>query len=175
MLEIEVKILEIDRKKIEEKLISLGAKKLFNDDIHAIYYDFSDNSIMKSKGTFRLRKEGIKTMVTFKHYIENAEAKIREEKEVEVSDFTKMKLIIESLGLSGLLEMKKHRTTYEYDGILFELDKYKYEYEYIPEFLEIEGADIETIYKYVELLGYTKHDCKTWDALQVADYYSSCK
>ncbi len=172
MIETEIKILEIDREKIEEKLISIGAKKVFDDKIHAIYYDSPDSSLRKSRATFRLRKEGKRTVLTFKNFIENTEAKVREEKEVEVSDFDTMRTILESTGFSPWLEMKKHRTTYELQGIHFELDKYINEYEYIPEFLEIEGADIKKIHKYVEDLGFKKQDCRPWDSLQVAEYYS---
>lgn len=171
MYEIEIKILDIDREKVEEKLLSLGAIKIFDDEIHAIYYDSADNAIKKSRNTFRLRKEGKRSVLTFKGYIENTEAKVREEKEVEVADFDAMRSILESAGFSMWLEMKKHRMTYEYEGIYFEIDKYHDKYDYIPEFLEIEGKDIEKIYKYVELLGFQKDDCRPWDAIQVAEYY----
>lgn len=172
MREIEIKILEIDREEIEKKLISLGAKMVFDDEIHAIYYDSADNSIRKSRGALRLRKEGGRSVLTFKNYVENIDAKVREEKELEVSDFNTMRSILESIGFSAWLEMKKHRTTYEHEGIHFELDKYHDEYEYIPEFLEIEGTDIETIHKYVELLGFKKQQCRPWDSMQVAEYYA---
>lgn len=172
MFEIEIKILGIDRKNIEDKLISLGAKKVFDDEIYAIYYDSSDNSIRKAKGTFRLRKEGQKSVITFKSHVENIEAKVRMEKEVEVSDFDTMRAIIELIGFTAWAEMKKHRTTYEYKGVNFEFDRHLDKFGYIPEFLEIEGADIEAVYKSAELLGFTKQDCKNWDAIQVAEYYS---
>lgn len=172
MREIEIKILDIDRKKTEEKLVSLGAKKVFDGEIYAIYYDSADNSIRKSGGMLRLRKEGGKAVITFKKDIVDTEAKIREEKETVVSDFDTMRTILESAGFSAWLEMKKDRTTYELEGIHFELDKYHDKYEYIPEFLEIEGADIKTVYKSAALLGFRKEDCRPWDAIEVADYYS---
>ena len=171
MYETEIKILDINREEIEEKLLSLMAGKIFDDEIHAIYYDSGDNAIRKNRNTFRLRKEGKRSVLTFKRYIENREAKVREEKEVEVADFDAMRSILESIGFSVWFEMKKHRTTYECEGIHFELDKYHDKHDYIPEFLEIEGTDMEKIYKYVELLGFNKDDCKPWDAIQVAEYY----
>ena len=170
--EIEIKILGIDRNAIEEKLISLGAKKIFDDEIYALYYDFSDHAIKRKGCTLRLRREGEKSVFTLKKDIESAEAKIREEHEIEVSDFTEMKYLMETLGLNAWLEVTKHRTSYEFRGVHFELDAYQDAYSYIPLFLEIEGHDIETIYASAELLGFTKNDCKPWDILQVAAYYA---
>jgi len=172
MHETEIKILEIDRKEIEKKLISMGAKKVFDDEIHAIYYDFPDKSLKNANKVLRLRKEGGKSVLTCKKNLEGTEAKVMEETELEVSDFLTMKLIFELLGFTSWLEMKKHRTRYELCKVHFELDKYYGKYNYIPEFLEIEGPDVAAIYKYAELLGFTQRDCRPWDAVQIADYYS---
>ena len=172
MKEIEIKILEIDRSSLEEKLVSLGAAKVFDDEIYALYYDFPDSSIRRNGCTLRLRREGSKSVFALKKDIVSTEAKIREENEIEVSDFNGMKNLLETLGMNAWLEMKKHRTSYEIKGVRFEIDAYHDAYSYIPQFLEIEGHDIETIYVYAELLGFGKDDCKPWDILQVAAYYS---
>jgi len=170
--EIEIKILGIDRSSLVERLISFGAKKVFDDEIHALYYDFPDNSIRRKGCTLRLRREGEKSVFTLKKDLESTEAKIREEHEIEVSDFAGMKRLLETLGMNAWLDMKKHRTSYKLKGVRFEIDAYHDAYSYIPQFLEIEGHDIETIYAYAELLGFKKNDCKPWDILQVAAYYS---
>lgn len=172
MYETEIKILEIDREKVEEKLLSLGARKTFDDKIHAVYYNDNRNEIQRNQGTLRLRKEGSRSVFTFKTRVENRDAKVREEKEVSVSDFDTMKSILESIGFSPWLEMTKHRTTYEVAGVHFEFDKYLDEYGYIPEFLEIEARDVGTVLKYAELLGFAREDCKPWDAIEVARYYA---
>ena len=170
--EIEIKILGIDRENVEKRLLSLGAKKTFDDKIHAVYYDDRRRSIRAKRGTLRLRKEGRRSVFTFKAHVENGEAKVREEQEVSVSDFAAMQSILGSLGFIPWIEMKKHRTTYEIAGVHFEFDKYLGEYGYIPEFLEIEADDIGAVLKYAGLLGFTKDDCKPWDAIEVARYYS---
>ena len=172
MKEIEIKILGIDRSALEKKLVSLGAKKVFDDEIHAFYYDFPDDAIRRKGCALRLRREGKKSVFTLKKDLEGTEAKIREEHEIEVSDFTGMKHLLETLGMNAWLEVKKHRTSYEFRGVRFEIDAYHDAYSYIPQFLEIEGHDIETIYAYAELLGFKRNDCKPWDILQVAAYYS---
>ena len=172
MKEIEIKILGIDRTSLEEKLKSLGAIKVFDDEIHALYYDFPDSSIKKNSCTLRLRREGPKSVLSLKKDIENREAKVREEHEIEVSDFSGMKYMLETIGLNVWLEMKKHRTSYEFRGVHFEIDAYHDKFSYIPQFMEIEGHDVETVYAYAELLGFTRNDCKPWDIIEVAAYYS---
>lgn len=171
MHETEIKILEIDRNRLEKKLTEIGARRIFDGDIFAVYYDDRQNSIKKNKNTLRLRKEGDKAVLTFKSYVENAEAKVRGEKEVSVSDFDTMKAIIESAGFVPWLEMRKHRITYEASGVCFDIDKYLDEYNYIPEFLEIEAGDSETVFKYAEILGFNRDDCKPWDAVELAEFY----
>ncbi|MDH4230533.1 MAG: class IV adenylate cyclase [Nitrospirota bacterium] len=172
MKEIEIKILGINRTSVEEKLISLGARKVFDDEIHALYYDYRDKALRNSGCTLRLRREGSKSVLSLKKDVENREAKVREEHEIEVSDFGEMTYLLETIGLNPWLEMKKRRTSYELKGVHFEIDVYHDAYNFIPQFLEIEGHDIETIYACAELLGFSKSDCKPWDILQVASYYS---
>ena len=173
MYETEIKILDIDRKKLERKLSSLGAKKIFDDEVHALYYDNSDSSIRRQRGTFRLRREGGISVLTFKAHIDSSAAKVREETDVTVSDFDAMRSILRSIGFSPWLEMKKHRTTYALPGLHFEFDRYTGEFGFIPEFLEIEGPDVEAVYESAAALGFSKEDCRPWDAIQVAEYYSA--
>jgi predicted adenylyl cyclase CyaB len=173
MYEVEIKILEIDRLKTEGLLLAAGAKKIFDDRIHAVYYDFGDDSIREGGGTLRLRKEGGRAVLTFKRHVEDRNAKVREEQEVVVSDFLTTRFILEAIGLSTRIEMSKHRTTYELGGTHFEFDKYSDAYAYIPEFLEIESTDVETAYLQAETLGFSREECRPWDAIQVAAYYSA--
>jgi adenylate cyclase, class 2 len=171
MTEIEVKILEIDRESVEKKLITLGATKTFDDEIHAIYYDLRDNSLKNTGKALRLRKEGKRTILALKQHVENASAKERAEHEVEVCRFEDMRTVLESLGYAPWLDMQKHRTSYEFDGAHVELDHYHGQYDYIPEFLEIEGRDIETIGRCAEALGFSRDDCRPWDVAELIGYY----
>ncbi len=123
MRETEIKILEIDRDKVEKRLRTLGARKVFDGEIHALYYDDPAGSIRKRKGTLRLRKEGPKAVLTYKSHVGDRGAKIRDEKEVHVSDFGTARSILESLGFSPWLEMKKHRTSFRLRGCHFEFDR----------------------------------------------------
>jgi adenylate cyclase, class 2 len=175
MRETEIKILDIDRAEVEAKLLSLGAKKVFDGEIHALYYDDAFGSVGSRKATLRLRKEGGKAVLTCKNHVGDRGAKVREEMEVRVSNFDTARSILESLGFSVWLEMKKHRTSYKVHEAHFELDKYSGEYGYIPEFLEIEGPDVKTVHALALLLGFTRKDCKPWDAVRLAKHYARRK
>lgn len=175
MTEIEVKILEINRVQVEERLIALGAKKTFDDDIHAIYYDLQDNILRNTGKALRLRREGKKTVLTLKLQRENALAKERAEYEVEAGGFEEMQMLLEGIGYIPWLVMQKHRTSYELEDTHIELDHYCGAHGHIPEFLEIEGRDIEAIYRTAEALGFSRHDCRPWDVTELIEYYERNK
>jgi len=171
MTEIEVKILEINREEVEKKLLELGAKKTFEGELYALMFDFEGDPLIREKKTLRLRKEGEKVVFTYKDQTSDTEAKISHEVEVEVSDFEKMKEILEALGLKVVIKNRKTRTIYELNGTHFALDKYKDEWDSIPEFLEIEAEDIATIDKYASELGFSKGDYKTWNMKGLVEHY----
>jgi adenylate cyclase class 2 len=171
MKEIEVKILDIDRKKVVKKLLSLGAKKTFDGEIHGFFFDFPDSSVRKAKDTLRLRKVGDRSFLTFKKYVNNRGAKVREEFEFEVNDFSRAKKILESVGLTPWMEVRKRRTSYVIGGVHFELDKHTDLYSFVPEFLEIEAKDVSTLRRYAYLLGYGRKDLRPWTIIEVAKHY----
>ncbi len=175
MKEIEAKILEVNRPKIEEPLIALGAKKIFDGDIQTFFFDFKDHTIIKSKDVLRLRKEQNETELTYKkvHFTETS--KEAEEYSVEISDFKTMKKILENLGLFVIESMEKHRVSYKLDQARFDIDCYKGDYEFIPEFLEIEAENPESIHKYAGFLGFKPEDCLPWSTQELIQYYSSKK
>jgi len=173
MKEVEVKILNVDRPKIEDRLIALGARKYFDDEIKAKAFDFEDEKIKKDKSLIRLRLEGTKAVLTFKKKLSAKESKICEELQVDVSNFEEMKSILEQLGLKETGSLVKHRISYVLNNVKFEFDKFKEENDFVPEFLEIEANDEETLFKYVELMGFTKDDCKPWGGKKVINYYKN--
>lgn len=173
MREIEVKILEINRKEVEDKLIAMGAKKTFDGEVDSMMFDFEDDSLKNNKDDFRIRKLGSKNIITFKEFVESKDTKIREETEVEVSDFDETVRIFEALGLKCMQRFTKHRTSYSYDNVLFEFDNLEGEYGHIPEFLEIEASDEETVFKYAKKLGFEKEDCVSWGGKKMIGYYKN--
>ncbi len=171
MQEIETKIIDINRNEVEEKLLALGAKKTFEGEISAIFLDFADGSLTDASRMMRLRKENDQAVLTYKVLSRGKYLKQSEELEVKVSDFRIMEQILESLGLRQWKGMRKTRTSYELDGVHFEFDKYLDEHDFIPEFLELESEDEESLYRMVEKIGFTKEDCKSWTAKDLVKHY----
>ena len=169
--EIEVKVLEINRADVETRLGTLGAKKVFDGTIHALYYDLPDQHLKRSGLTLRIRTEGGKAVLTLKTDVPNAAVKEREELQTEIDDFSVMRQILETMGFSAWLVMKKHRTSYALPDAHVEIDRYEDDFSYIPEFLEIEGSDTPAVYRVAEALGFRTDDCKPWDAVELATYY----
>ncbi len=172
MKEIEVKVLNVDKQKIEEILTQLGAKQIFDDEITTYFFDFEDSSIANAKNVLRLRKEGKQSVLTFKKILSKQSAKVAEEYEVEVSNLPKMQRILELLGLSVTESIQKHRTSYELNDLRFDIDTLEKEYAYIPTYLEIEAKNIELIHKYAKILGYRVNDCLPWTTNELIKFYS---
>ena len=173
MREVEIKIIAIDRGKVEAKLRSLGAHRTFKGDVETVFFDFPGNPIAKANNLLRLRKKGDKSEVTFKEFVANDSAKVREEYEVLVSDFDATRLILESIGLVGFQRMKKHRVSYALKGgVTVDIDRYKEEFAYIPDLMEIEAKDIATLRSHVKLLGFNPEDAKPWTTFDLVSYYS---
>jgi adenylate cyclase class 2 len=172
MKEIEVKILNVNKKEVEKRLLELGAEKNFNDNIDAIYYDIEQPNENDKKTSLRLRQKGDIVEFTYKHRTKTKKIKIADEYEVKVSDFEEMKKILKALGYKITKNIKKHRTAYNIDNIHFELDTYPGE----PTLLEIEAPTTKQVEKYVKLLGYDMKVAKGWSFIEVLEYYKNkCK
>jgi adenylate cyclase class 2 len=172
MQETEVKIIEVNREKIEQTLTCLGAKKVFDGDIQTFFFDFGDGRIIKARDVLRLREEQDKTELTYKKVHATQTAKKAQEYTVEISNMEIMKKILENLGLTVTESMQKHRVSYTLDHVRFDIDRYFGSYGYIPEFMEIEAESIGLIRKYAELLGFKARDCLPWSTNELIQHYS---
>lgn len=176
MEEIEVKIIEIDRRAVVDRLASLGAIKVFDGDIESRFFDLPDGSIRKTGDLLRLRRANDRAILTYKKYVESDVAKVRGEHEVTVSDFEEMRCILELIGLTSAEGMTKHRTSYLLEeGVHVDIDKYVGEYSHIPEFMEIEAKNVMMIHEYARRLGFSAKDCRPWTTSDLIDYYSNKK
>ncbi len=173
MREIEAKILQINKEKIEATLATLGAKKVFDGEIQTLFFDFKDSSIIKAKNVLRLRREQDIIELTYKKVNFTQAAKIAEEYSVEVSDFDTTKNILENLGLQVTENMQKHRVSYLLDNVRFDIDRHLDKYAFVPEFLEIEAENEDSIHRYAGLLGFKPEDCLPWSTNELISYYSS--
>jgi adenylate cyclase class 2 len=174
MNEIEFKILEVNREELEKKLFELGAKKIFDDVLEAFKIDSESDTLKNQQSLLRLRKQGENNVITFKKILDKDDnVKTANELEVSFSDMNTMKKIFENLGFVIKGPFRKHRVSYKIAeaDVRFDFDKYLDDQEHVPEFLEIESEDKEKIFKYAELLGFAKDDCKGWSGFDVVKHY----
>lgn len=167
MKEIEVKILEVDKREVLSKLKKLGARKTFQGFIHALYFDFPNRRLKKRQSILRLRKMGSKTELTFKQGLSKKRAKIMEELQSPLPDFETAKDIMLQLGLGIARKVKKHRLSFVKGNTHFELDTYPG----IPTLLEIESPSLTVLQKTVKKLGYSMKDTKPWSSFDVLRHY----
>ncbi|MEK6857459.1 MAG: class IV adenylate cyclase [Nanoarchaeota archaeon] len=172
MNEIEVKILDIDKNKVIEKLESLGAKKEYEGKVNAIFFDFPDKKLAKDDSFLRLRNKEKFAELTLKKKVSKSEAKVMEETEITCDDFENAKKILSFLGLvESKSKANKYRISYSLDNVHFEIDSL----EAFPTYLEIEAPNLEKLKSAVEKLGFSMKDAKPWSMKDVKEYYQKKK
>jgi adenylate cyclase class 2 len=174
MEEKEVKFLGIDPKRIQEKLMKLGAKKLFDRLYRRRVFDYPDLRLDKQGAWVRVRDEGDKVTLTFKQRlgvrghdgVTNDES--MEEVEVEVSDFDKTAEILRRIGLKEKHYIENRRIRYLFfGGVEFDLDFWPM----IPPYLEIEAKSWGKIDEVIVKLGLDPRDKKIFSTYQVYALY----
>jgi len=196
--EVEVKLRVADAA-LRRKLAKLGAKAGASGRVHEMntVFDTPQGGLAKHGQLLRIRvvkggkgskggrgKEGPRAVLTFKGPAEgivpgaisgaNERYKIREEREVELSDPEGLKQILEALGLRGWFRYEKYRTTYAFpksqrwaEGLKLMLDETP-----IGSFLELEGPR-EAIDRAAEVLGFDRGDYITKSYLAL--YLDDCR
>ncbi|RMG06000.1 MAG: class IV adenylate cyclase [Nitrospirae bacterium] len=170
-IEHEVKILEIDRDKIIERLEEIGAERIFEGLVVDEYFDYPDRRLRKGGHLLRIREKGDDIIVTIKGPSLGGAVKSREEREFSLSSAGGMKELLHLLDLECWLKLTKKRTVYKKGDVRFAIDAYLNEFGFIPEFLEIEAVEVEDIYRYASLLGYEKHSCLPWSFEELRRFY----
>lgn len=173
MKEVEIKILEIDVEKIQQRLSELGAQKSFEGELVSVVFDFPDKRFSKDEILIRLRKEGVKVMLAYKKLLNTEHAKESEEIEFEVSDFDTTAKFLNAIGLQSKkgYPMSKRRISYIIDDVHFEIDKLPD----FPAYLEIEALNIDVIREWVEKLGLSVDSIKPWGVREVFNHYRGIK
>jgi len=171
MQEIEVKILEIDREAIEQKLVALGAEKVFDGELWAMFFDHPDGQIKAKGDVLRLRKEGEACILTYKQHVSKAEAKIMEETETVVDNMEATMHILQKAGLQILKSTRKRRTSYQLADGQVVIDDYADALAPIPVFLEVESPNMDALRRVVQALGYTMDDCNNWNTRDLIKHY----
>jgi len=173
MIEIESKILDIDKKKVIEKLEKMNYKNKREKKLISLLYDTKENSILEQGGVVRLRFDGEKGFLTIKKTIKNNNEKIKildeEESEINFHDMEKEFRNTHIL----ILKTEKIRKTYVFEDCLVEIDTYLGNLNFIPTFMEIEAIDEETILKKAKELEFNEKDLNKMNTLDLIKKYSS--
>ncbi len=159
MRELRIKILKVNRKKIEKKLMALGAIKICEGEVCSSFFDFINKKDHREDSMLSVRRIGEKTIITVKKRSPKSASQLREEYQISTSDFHETKKIVKSLGLKEIESTRFYRTVYSLRDLTFKFDKYRDKYEYIPEFLEIQANDLDMIHEYAKILGLSKEEC----------------
>ncbi|MEI6614184.1 MAG: class IV adenylate cyclase [Chrysiogenales bacterium] len=153
-LEIEVKIkvqiLDSLRQKIKLLPAALAAARVFERNI---VFDTTQKRLRKRGILLRLRQQGAQAILTMKMPVQdNSIYKVREETEVEVSDFANMGKIFRAIGFRVFFIYEKYREVFNVPGARIMIDETP-----IGNFIEIEG-DPERIDAVAARLGFTAAD-----------------
>ena len=158
MREIEVKVLNIDKEEIEKKLVDLGAMLIKDEEQINIRFDTENNFLKNTyNGYLRIRTAknllngDIKNTLTFKKSISRNKVRVNEETETEISNSDETIKILQILGYRKKRPGFKHRRSYLYDNIIFEIDTWDEE-TYPKPYMEIEVSTEEELEKAINLL-----------------------
>lgn len=138
-LEVEVKFYLPELQAFRERLLAAGAERvkprLFERNVR---FDSPGERLRFQFQLLRLRRDD-RTRLTFKGPARNeaeSEAKVREELEIEVSDFETTAAILERLGFPAQQIYEKYRETFRLDAVEIVLDEMPF-----GNFVELEGEE----------------------------------
>lgn len=173
--ELEVKVLNIDKELLKEKLVKIGAKLIKIElQTNTIFMDIDDDIEDVGKGYLRIREsENIlnketENILTFKRNISQDAFRENEEIETRIEDKDSLVKILSCLNINVQNVGEKERIRYEFEGIKFDIDtwdKDTYPYPY----LEIEVEDPSDLEKAIELLNIDRKDVTTESIKQLRE------
>ncbi len=162
-IEVEVRLLNVDKESIKAKLESLGAEFQWERLQKRYVYDFHPALPHK---WIRLRTNGVETTLTIKN-VKTEEMDGTEELEIVVDDFDKTNLILKELGYVPKALQENKRCRYYLDGVEVDIDSWPL----IPDYVEIEGKNKEEVRKIVNMLGFTDENVTTKDVESIYSDY----
>jgi predicted adenylyl cyclase CyaB len=149
MKEVEVKVRNINKKDIIEKIEKLGGIKNFTGRVIDFRFDTPDRKLSKQGKALRIRRKGKHIYLNLKgkkKSIENITG--RDEIGVRIFNSKIMHKILNELGYIKIFELNKYRTEYKLGDVKFDID----EYVGMKPILEIESDSYEIVEKYLETL-----------------------
>lgn len=158
-IEYEVRVLDINKEEIQEKLKKLNA--VLVEDVFQKRYVYDFKPAIPSKW-IRLRTNGNKSTLTIKN-IESSKIDGTKEIEIEVSDFDTTNEILRELGYNHRGIQENKRIKYDLNGVEVDIDTWPK----IPTYLEIEGTSEAEVYNTLELLGIPKEKSTSLDVQSI--------
>lgn len=148
--EVEIKILNIDPKKLKNKIIKLGGKQILKLTLFREFY--LDSPIKNRKySSFRIRSEGKKCFLTIKTKKDDNKFEIRNEHEVSVSNEKIIQDILSIAGFKIFRKREKKRESFLLNDIKIEIDTYPQMNPYV----EIEGKNKKEIMQIIKKLDFS--------------------
>jgi adenylate cyclase, class 2 len=146
--EIEVKLPASDLSAVRERLVRAGGTlAAARHDESNDLYDDADRRLSGGGRTVRVRRAAGRAILTYKGAARfEAGARMREERETDVSDPAETEAILRALGLERRFRYEKRREEWQSGSCLVALDETP-----IGDFVEIEGAPDEIRKLIVEL------------------------
>ena len=147
--EIEATFLEVEHSELRQKLEVVGAQLVQTEtEMRRTIYDYPDLRLDKMAAWIRVRDEGGRITMGFKHrQAETLEG--MKEIEFDVSSYDDAKQFMEAIGLTVKAEQESRRETWEHDGCEIMLDTWPW----IPPYVEVEGPSEVKVRALSEELG----------------------
>lgn len=177
MLELNSIISDEDNQKIceylgEVSLLDVAHMLTYTDEWYARLTSPEMKEIISKYGVnpnkwIRLRQTGDQITITVKHILENCNItdglqqyglSSINETEINVDSIEVANELLETLGFYHRNYQEKKRISYIYEPLSLEIEIDTWPM--IPPYVEVEGKSEEEIYKFIELLGYSKEDVR---------------
>ena len=160
--EFEVKFCGLDHDDVRRRLTEAGATLIEPmRDMRRIIFDYSDNRLQAGDAYIRLRDEGDKVTLTYKHFPAKHEIGGAREIETTVGSFEQTTELLKAVGLSDRSYQESRRETWQLDGGEVVLD----EWPWLKPYIEIEAIDEETVRAMTKKLGYDWKDAVFGDVV----------
>ncbi len=135
------------------QVLGLGATPLHGRRLQEdALLDTDDEALRRQRSTLRVRREGSKSLLTFKGPGLPGRLKIRDEHETVVADGDALLTILESLGLHIWFRYEKYREEFSADDVVIAVDETP-----VGVFVELEGGE-NAIHQAARGLGRTPDD-----------------
>lgn len=160
--EIEVKFLAVDHEQVRANLKGAGGKLVQPMRLmRRVIFDFPDRSLQKDNAYVRVRDEGDRVTLTYKHFPAADEIGGAREIEFTIGDFEKANSFLETLGLENQSFQESKRETWTIDNVEVVLD----EWPWLKPYIEIEGDSEDEVRAVAAKLGFDWSDAVFGDVV----------